>query len=127
MAALQYHGKVTVTFPVTYNHVVVQDTEPSSGFVSTVLSFFKEGPRRYEVIRSFWPYANMAARDEMTFTNRVCAVHSEAQWWENWNQVIAAAILEKRKGWVTVEDLIVQAMNPPFEVKASRDWGLQRV
>lgn len=61
--------------------------------------------RRYEVVTAVWPYASLPPGSE----GRVCAVQTE-EWWEVWRGVLRGAVLEGRKGWVSVDDLLVWKM-----------------
>lgn len=77
------------------------------GFLTTVFSPLME-KKRYEAVTAVWPYASMPPGAE----GRVCAVQTEEAWWEEWRGVIRAAIDEGRKGWVSIDDLLVFKMRP---------------
>ena len=74
------------------------------------------------MVRSIWPYANMAGSETSDDPRRVCAVQSENKWWDEWKMVIAHAIIDGRQGWVSLDDLIELAMSPVKELKA-REQG----
>ena len=81
------------------------------------------GTKKYEVVKSIWPYADVA-RSEIGAVGRRCAVQEEEVWFADWRDAIKHAIVAKRKGWVTVEDRLEFLMEPkPGEVGKPADWG----
>jgi hypothetical protein len=119
LASLRYHGRLSITFPITYSKVVVQTNDT---FYSRLLSLVKD-INRYEIVRSVWPYADVAGGDAQHSAERTCALQSETAWWDDWNELIACAILDKRKGWITLDDLMEYAMMPKRDTKPAKDWG----
>ena len=130
LASLKYRGNITVSFPMSHTTVIVTPGSQGSGFVTKLFSMVSEGKKKYSVIRAIWPYASMAssslaaAMEGQGGPRRVCAVQSEEEWWDAWNSALAEAISEKRKGWVTVEDLLEEAMFGKKPVKATKEWGV---
>ncbi|KAM5465278.1 hypothetical protein MauCBS54593_006524 [Microsporum audouinii] len=122
IASLNYQGRVTITFPSTHSRVVVPGPKTNNSFYTQIVSLFKD-PKRYDMVRSIWPYANMAGSETSDDPRRVCAVQSENKWWDEWKLVIANAILEGRQGWLSLDDLIEFAMNPVKGIKAGDQWG----
>ncbi|KAH7413971.1 hypothetical protein DE146DRAFT_14042 [Phaeosphaeria sp. MPI-PUGE-AT-0046c] len=129
VASLKYRGNITVSFPVSHTAVVVTPDSQGAGFVTKLFSKVSD-KKKYSVVRAVWPYASMAssslaaAVESQGGPRRVCAVQSEEGWWESWSSVVAAAIAEKRQGWVTVDDLLDEAMfGSKSEGKAAKDWG----
>ena len=108
IAALKYNGQVTVGFPVARSAVVV--AVASSGTFLSMLSLLLE-KKKYEVVKSVWPYATTAPSDDLHVA-RQFAVQSEVQWWSEWKPAITHALLCRRVGWVSVEDRIEAAMGP---------------
>ena len=53
----------------------------------------------------------------------MCAVQGEEEWWEAWGNVIAAAVIDRRVGWITADDLLDMAMRPRRDLRVSRNWG----
>jgi hypothetical protein len=63
----------------------------------------------YEAVQVTWPYATSSSTSPSTpgsFSNigRRCAVQSEQDWWTIWKEPIRNGVLNKKQGWVTVED-----------------------
>ncbi|KAF3898655.1 hypothetical protein GTR04_0039 [Trichophyton interdigitale] len=121
IASLNYQGRVMITFPSTHSRVVVPGPKTKNSFYTQIVSLFKD-PKRYDMVRSIWPYANMAGSETSDDPRRVCAVQSENKWWDEWKMVIAHAIVDGRQGWVSLDDLIELAMSPVKELKA-REQG----
>ena len=69
------------------------------------------GTKKFEVIKSVWPYADVARGGE----GRRCAVQEEETWFNEWKDAIRHAVLVKRRGWVTVEDRLEFLMEPKAE------------
>jgi hypothetical protein len=130
LASLKYRGKITVSFLVSHATVIVTTGGQDSGFVNRLVSMVSDAKKRYSVIRAIWPYASMApsslaiVMEGRGGPRRVCAVQSEEQWWDAWSSVLASAILEKRTGWVTVDDLLEEAMFERKSVKSAKEWGI---
>lgn len=116
---ISYRGQVTVTFPVTHSRVVVHSPDKVNRFFSNVAALFT-GVKRYEVVRSVWPYADMPHGEP----GRRCVVQDEDAWWADWKDAIRHAILARTRGWVSVEDRLEFLMEPKKEelVKLA-EWG----
>ncbi|KIN07840.1 hypothetical protein OIDMADRAFT_22692 [Oidiodendron maius Zn] len=114
-----YGGRVTVTFPVTHSRVVIRSPDKVNRFFSNVTKVFT-GTRKYEVVKSVWPYADVARGEQ----GRRCAVQDEESFLRNWSDSIKHAILSKRKGWVSVEDRLEFLMEPKESEKGNpAPWG----
>ena len=111
LAKMEYRGHVTVQFPVQFHKIVVQNPPKGNKFLHGVASLFAES-KKYEGISSVWPYATLAPSGDNDGGERMCAVQSEEAWWRDWKGVIAVAVRNKRRGWVSVEDQIELAMMP---------------
>ena len=122
IAATKYRGHVTVTFPVTHSSVVVHSPTKSLRVCGIdVMSLFVE-KKRYEVVKSIWPYAT-SIRDTGNET-RKWVVQSEEVWWGEWKGAVRHAVLRRRRGWVTIEDQIEQQMERRQDEEVLKDWGL---
>ncbi|CZT04730.1 hypothetical protein WAI453_007714 [Rhynchosporium graminicola] len=122
ISSTSYRGHVTVLFPLTHSRVVVHSPDKVNRFFSDITKLFT-GTKKYEVIKSIWPYADVA-RGENDGMGRRCAVQEEEVWFSDWRDAIRHAIVAKRKGWVTVEDRLEFLMEPkPGEVGKPEDWG----
>ncbi|KUJ14168.1 uncharacterized protein LY89DRAFT_589743 [Mollisia scopiformis] len=114
ISSTSYRGHVTITFPMTHSRVVVHSPDEVNNFFSSVNMFFSSitkghtGTKKYEVVKSIWPYADVA-RGEY---GRRCAVQEEEVWFADWRDAIRHAILSKRRGWVTAEDRLEFLMVP---------------
>lgn len=114
-----YGGRVTVTFPLTHSRVVIKNPDKVNRFFSNVAKVFT-GTRKYEVVKSVWPYADIARGE----SGRRCTVQDEETWLRNWSDSIRHAILSKRKGWVTSEDRLEFLMEPKdAEKNKPAPWG----
>jgi hypothetical protein len=112
LAQMGYRGHVAISFTISFQNLVVQSPPKGNKFLHGVASLFVEG-KKYEGVRSVWPYATLAPGEEAPGTGeRICAVQSEETWWRDWRGVVALAVKAKRKGWVGVEDQIELAMMP---------------
>lgn len=99
--------------------MVIRNPDKVNRFFSSVTKVFT-GTRKYEVIKSVWPYADVSRGDP----NRKCTVQEEEVWLRNWSDSIRHAILSKRKGWVTVEDRLEFLMEPKEAEKGKpAPWG----
>ncbi|KAK0111486.1 hypothetical protein ONS95_001841 [Cadophora gregata] len=122
ISSTSYRGHVTLSFPLTHSRVVVHSPDKVNRFFSDVTKLFT-GTKKYEVVKSVWPYADIA-RGENGGVGRRCAVQEEEVWFADWRDAIRHAIVAKRKGWVTVEDRLEFLMEPkPGEVGKPADWG----
>jgi hypothetical protein len=108
-----------VTFPVKYAKVVVYPPKGSQSFFTTLVSPLLE-KRRFEIIRSVWPYASLPPGADAAAAGRLCVAQSEETWWEEWRDVLRWAIVNKRNGWVTVDDIVEYRMAP--SPPASKAW-----
>ncbi len=112
ISSTSYRGHVKISFPLTHSRVVIHSPDKVNRFFSNVAKVFT-GTKKYEVVKSVWPYADVA-RGEM---GRRCAVQEEEVWFADWKDAIRHAVLAKRKGWVTVEDRLEFLMEPRGEEK----------
>ena len=122
LANLKYRGHVAISFPVHFSRVSIQP--PIQGF--RALFSFAMSTKRYEVVKSIWPYARRTAAEGVG--SREAAVQSEAQWWAEWKSAIARAVLGRRVGWVSQEDrleaaIFARADPEQAELDQSREWG----
>jgi len=69
-------------------------------------------------VRSVWPYADVADGE----TPRNCAVQSEEAWFADWKDVIARAVVSGKVGWLTLDDLMEDAVVPPIK-RPEVEWG----
>jgi hypothetical protein len=114
-----YRGKVAISFNLTHCRVVIHSPDKVNRVFSNFTKLFT-GTRKYEVIKSIWPYADVPRGE----SGRRCAVQEEEVWFADWKDAIRHAIIGKRKGWVTVEDRLEFLMEPkPEEVSKPADWG----
>ena len=96
-----YRGHTTITFPITHSKVTVHSPDKVNRFFSQVTKVFT-GVKKYEVVKSVWPYASGPRGEE----GRRCVVVEEEEWFEVWKAAILRAVKEGRKGWVGGEDLV---------------------
>lgn len=123
IASTGYKDTVTVTFPVKYAKVVVYPPRSSENFFTNLFSPLLE-KKRYEVIRAVWPYASLPPGAEAAAAGRTCAVQTEEAWWEEWRDVLRWAVVKKRKGWVSVDDIIEYRMSPVPPDIPRNPWGM---
>jgi len=102
-----YPGRVTITFPLTHSKVMIRNPDKVNKFFSSVTKVFT-GTKKYEVVQSVWPYADMARGTP----GRQVVVQDEEQWFLDWKDSIRHAVLGKRSGWVTIEDKLEFLMEP---------------
>ena len=117
IASTGYRNKVTVTFPMTHSKIVVQPPDKVNRFFTDVQSFFT-GTSKYEVLQIVWPYASVPPGED----GRRCAVQSEESWWADWKDAIRHAVLNGRKGWVTMEDRLEFLMAPEKDKDKIKVW-----
>ncbi|KAL1885489.1 ATP-dependent RNA helicase [Paecilomyces lecythidis] len=122
IAATGYTNHVTVTFPVRYSKITVQPR--GEGFIATLFSPILE-KRRYEVARAVWPYATLPPGLESEDAGRSCAVQTEEAWWRDWKDVLKLAIVTRRHGWVTLDDILEFRMSPIEPQIPKNPWGYQ--
>ena len=80
------------------------------------------GTKKYEVIKSIWPYADVARGTP----GRRVAVQDEEEWFLDWKDSIRHAVLGKRSGWVTAEDKLEFLMEPMDSEESTRGWAAAR-
>lgn len=114
LASLKYHGRISITFPSTHSIVTIS---PPSTFFSRLVSLVKDAAH-YSNVRSVWPYADVADGA----TPRQCAVQDEEKWFADWSNVIARGILTGKTGWVTLDDLMEDAVVPALK-RPEAEWG----
>jgi hypothetical protein len=118
ISSTSYRGHVKISFPLTHSRVVVHSPDKVNRFFSNVAKVFT-GTKKYEVIKSVWPYADVARGEQ----GRRCAVQEEEVWFADWKDAIRHAVIGKRKGWVTVEDRLEFLMEPrPEETGKMPEW-----
>lgn len=122
IAATGYTNHVTVTFPVRYSKITVQPR--GEGFIATLFSPILE-KRRYEVARAVWPYATLPPGLQSEDAGRSCAVQTEEAWWRDWKDVLKLAIVTRRHGWVTLDDILEFRMSPIEPHLPKNPWGYQ--
>lgn len=106
-----------------YGKITIQPARGGiDGFFTTIFSPLMD-KKRYEVLSAVWPYASLAPGVEASVAGRVCAVKTEEAWWEEWKDVIRVAVVEKRKGWVSVDDLLMAKMVPGKVEPVAPSWG----
>ncbi|KAK6543058.1 hypothetical protein TWF694_006984 [Orbilia ellipsospora] len=110
-----YGGNIQITFPTTHNLVKIRPPNKLTELrynkfirwfcyltflwiITWPVLFFMT--RRYNVVRSVWP---MSAVD---ITGRRRVKMSEDQWFDYWRLAIRRAVLGRRQGTVTEQDLI---------------------
>jgi hypothetical protein len=118
IASTEYKGLVTVSFPVTHSRVVVQNPDKVNKLFTAVTALFA-GKRKYEVVRSVWPFATHPHGEQ----GRKCVVQSEETWWNEWKDPIKYAVATKRNGWVTNEDKLEAIMEGVGKGLTNIDWG----
>lgn len=120
ISSTSYRGHVTITFPQTHSRVVIRNPDKVNRFFSNVTKVFT-GTKKYEIIKSIWPYADVARGEP----GRHCVVQEEEAWFASWRDSIRYAILGKRVGWVTVEDRLEFLMEPRVGDREGKpaDWG----
>lgn len=118
VAAIEYKGVVSVTFPVTHSRIVIQNPDKVNKFFTSVSTLFT-GKSKYEVAKAVWPFATAKNGDP----SRRCVVQSEKVWWEEWKDPIRYAISTKRHGWVTNEDKLECIMESKGKGFSIVDWG----
>lgn len=123
VASTGYKGRLSIEFPVTHSSLVVQAPTNSKAWYEAIADVFKaKNSRRYEVIAAVWPFAALAS-DEASSQGNAWAVKSEMQFWAEWKDVLKSAVLEGRKGWLSVEDHVDFAMGNGWEGrKQTRNW-----
>ncbi|QKX62265.1 uncharacterized protein TRUGW13939_09424 [Talaromyces rugulosus] len=119
IASTGYDQPVTVTFPVKYAKVVVYPPKSSQSFFTTLVSPLLE-KRRFEIIRAVWPYASLPPGANAAAAGRSCVAQTEETWWEEWRDVLRWSIVNKRNGWVTIDDIAEYRMAP--SPPASNPW-----
>ncbi|CAG8951805.1 hypothetical protein HYFRA_00005609, partial [Hymenoscyphus fraxineus] len=99
--SIGYNGRVSIKFPATHTRVVVSPEDKRPRLIASMTKIFTNGPRRYEIVKSVWPYANVPRGEH----GMLCVVQDEDAWFGEWKGAIAHAALCKRKEvWVAVED-----------------------
>ncbi|KAE9370791.1 hypothetical protein N431DRAFT_427147 [Stipitochalara longipes BDJ] len=118
ISSTSYKGHVKISFPLTHSRVVIHSPDKVNRFFSNVAKVFT-GTKKYEVIKSVWPYADIARGEP----GRRCAVQEEEVWFADWRDAIRHAVIGKRRGWVTVEDRLEFLMEPkPEETGKMAEW-----
>lgn len=127
--ALRYRGHLDISLQAAYARVVV-DNQPSKG----AGAFFRPlvaalvGAKEFEVVCAVWPFARSASGDGAGGGGggggeRECAVCSEAAWWREWREAVGWAAVQRRRGWVSVEDRLECAMSGWVGEGRVTEWG----
>ncbi|KAN0079383.1 hypothetical protein V8E54_004597 [Elaphomyces granulatus] len=122
IAATGYKKPVTISFPVKYAKIIVHPPRRDENFLTTLFSSILE-KKRYDVVRAIWPYASFPPSAEAVIMGRSCAVQTEDAWWEDWRDVLKFAIVGKRKGWVSLDDMMEYKMCPVTPEMPKSPWG----
>lgn len=119
ITAMKFVGAVRVTFPTLHSKIIIRPPDKTYRIVSSLATMFKD-VKGYKV-RICWPYADIESGPK----NRICAVQSEGDWWEEWKEVIKYAVVEKRSWdkWITNEDKLEAAMAPRGPNGRYLVWG----
>jgi hypothetical protein len=122
IAATGYTKPVTISFPVKYAKIIVHPPHRDENFLTTLFSPILE-KKRYDVVQVIWPYATFPPSPEAAIVGRSCAVQTEDAWWEDWRDVLKFAIVGKRKGWVSLDDMMEYRMCPVPPEMPKSSWG----
>ena len=146
----KYKGNIEITFPITYSKVVILRRGPNPLAAAREVSSTtrKQKWRRrptpseantpiishnavyaYDAIQVIWPYASNAPSPPPDSTSspssnpsRQCLVQSEQDWLSIWAEPVRNGVLNKKHGWVTVEDWKEAAMGVKFP-EPNKSWG----
>ncbi|KAF2096721.1 hypothetical protein NA57DRAFT_58616 [Rhizodiscina lignyota] len=126
IAGTNYKGKLTITFPVTHSKLIVQCPSSKPWYQALAACFSPTQTRRFEVITAVWPYAALSS-EETSGQGNAWAVKSEMAFWAEWKDVLKFAVLDKKSGWLSIEDYIEFAMSAGSQgKKQTRDWDLDQ-
>jgi len=107
---------------VTHSKIVVETTTSRPWYQVLADAFQPSQTRRYEVVTAVWPYAALAP-EYASGKGNSWAVKSEMQFWTEWKDVLHCALLERRIGWLSMEDHIEWAMGTGWDdKKQTRLW-----
>lgn len=109
VASTNYRGYTTITFPVSHNKVVVHSPDKYNRFFSNVTKAFT-GSKKYEVVTSVWPYADVA-RIDGNERGRKCVIQDEERWFSEWKNVIRYAVLAQKKGYIGREERLEELVS----------------
>jgi hypothetical protein len=121
---LNYKGQISVTVPVSHSRTVIKTTE---SFSAVLRSHFI--PAEKWEVDVFWPYASHPAGEDSDGDHsspRKCLVRTENGWFKDWRPTLRAAILNKKKGWVGLDDWIEHSMRPIKPEGRPFAWGESR-
>jgi len=123
IASTGYKGDLSITFPITHSKLVVESNPDKPWYQALASAFQPSQKRQFEVMTAVWPYAALSA-DEAHGSGNQWAVKSEMQFWAEWKDVVHAAVLDRRIGWLTLEDHMEWAMGTGWEGrKKTKQWG----
>lgn len=105
-----YRGHTTVSFGLTHSKVVVHSPDKYNSFFTDIAKAFS-GSKKYEVVKSVWPYADVGREEGGAGRGRRCVVQDEDRWFAEWRSVLRYAVLGRRKGWVTSEDRLEELVS----------------
>ncbi|KAK5280159.1 hypothetical protein LTR40_006765 [Exophiala xenobiotica] len=134
LAATKYRGKVVVEFPAQFASVTVQ--RQSGNWFTNILRLYPT--KKYEVVDTVWDVAAAAGRGRQQIgietdidtdtevsgdsTNGRAGLIAQ-EWWREWQFAIWNAVVQKRQGWVTIEDWIEAKMGVRMPAP-TKDWGV---
>jgi hypothetical protein len=124
IASVRYTATLEISFPSTFTRVVVRPAAPSSSkWLGWLPKLEAANNFPSKPVQAIWPYANKPPGK----TARTCASQTEQEWWQVWKAPIRNAILNKRQGWVAVEDWVESSMgvnaSQPWKDWGPREWG----
>src|SRR5258706_6394808 len=53
-----YRGRIEVTFPMTYSHIVIKSSYRGRDFLTNVTNLFSP-TKKYETVKIIWPFASI--------------------------------------------------------------------
>lgn len=121
--SLKYKGTISITFPVSMARTVLK---ADTSFASSIRNTLFGGSEGNKIeIETVWPYANRAGGENEGgyTTERMCLVRSEEGWWRDWKAVVSQAIVDRRRGWIGLDDMIEYTSRPVREISVSKPWG----
>jgi hypothetical protein len=123
---INYKGIVVITIPITHSRTVIKTT---ATFTAAFRAHFVPADK-YEV-DVFWPYASHAPQTDSDsehdpeMPSRKCLVRTESGWFKDWRPVLRAALLNRKVGWLGMDDWIDFQMKPVREEIVPSPWGQQ--
>lgn len=129
-ADVGYRGHLDIRLETAFSKVIVdnQSTKGAGAFFRPIVSAFI-GSKNFEVVKAVWPFARSGPEEDgenhqqSSSTIREFASVSEASWWKAWKLAVLKAAVEKRRGWVTIEDRTEVLMTGWLQDMQFRPWG----